>query len=77
MSAKRRLLLVDDDKDLREELAEQLASAGEFETAEAATGAAGVEQARAGDFDLILLDVGLPDIDGREACTSSVRSAPG
>lgn len=68
MSAKRRLLLVDDDKDLREALAEQLVLTGEFETEEAQTGAAGVEKAKEGGFDLILLDVGLPDIDGREAC---------
>lgn len=68
MTAKRRLLLVDDDKDLREALAEQLVLTGEFETTEAPTGANGVEQAKAGGFDLILLDVGLPDIDGREAC---------
>ncbi|MCC6918121.1 MAG: response regulator transcription factor [Alphaproteobacteria bacterium] len=68
MSAKRRLLLVDDDKDLREELAEQLALTGEFETEQAQTGAAGVERSKSGDYDLILLDVGLPDIDGREAC---------
>lgn len=68
MSVKRRLLLVDDDKDLRQALAEQLVLTGEFETAEAPTGANGVEQASAGGFDLILLDVGLPDIDGREAC---------
>lgn len=68
MSAKRRLLLVDDDKDLRDELAEQLTLTGEFETEEAPTGANGVERAKTGDYDLILLDVGLPDIDGREAC---------
>jgi DNA-binding response OmpR family regulator len=67
MSAKR-LLLVDDDKDLREALAEQLLVTGEFETAESPTGANGVEKASSGQFDLILLDVGLPDIDGREAC---------
>jgi DNA-binding response OmpR family regulator len=68
MTAKRRLLLVDDDKDLRDELAEQLVLTGEFETEQAQTGAGGVEKARTGDFDLIILDVGLPDIDGREAC---------
>lgn len=68
MTAKRRLLLVDDDKDLREALVEQLVLTGEFETAEAQTGASGVEQAKDGGFDLVLLDVGLPDIDGREAC---------
>lgn len=68
MTVKRRLLLVDDDNDLRVALAEQFAVTGEFETAEAPTGANGVEQAKNGDFDLVLLDVGLPDIDGREAC---------
>ncbi len=75
MSAKRRLLLVDDDKDLRDELAEQLALTGEFETEEAQTGASGVEKAKVGDFDLILLDVGLPDIDGREACRLMRKAA--
>lgn len=68
MSVKRRLLLVDDDKDLREALAEQFALTGEFETVEAPNGANGVEQAKTGNFDLVMLDVGLPDIDGREAC---------
>ncbi len=68
MSGKRRLLLVDDDADLREALSEQLTVSGEFETSEAPTGANGLEQAKTGGFDLILLDVGLPDLDGREVC---------
>ncbi len=68
MSAKRRILLVDDDKDLREGLSEQLRLSGEFETDEAPTGAAGVERVRHGQFDLVVLDVGLPDLDGREVC---------
>ena len=74
MSVKRRLLLVDDDKDLRQALAEQLVLTGEFETAEAPTGANGVEQAAAGGFDLIILDVGLPDIDGREALPADAQA---
>ncbi|HRE60113.1 MAG TPA: response regulator transcription factor [Micropepsaceae bacterium] len=68
MSAKRRILLVDDDKDLREGLSEQLRLSGEFETDEAPTGASGVERARQSQFDLVVLDVGLPDLDGREVC---------
>lgn len=68
MSAKRRILLVDDDKDLREGLSEQLRLSGEFDTDEAPTGASGVERARQGQFDLVVLDIGLPDLDGREVC---------
>ena len=68
MAVKKRLLLVDDDDDLREELKEQFAMYDEFETAGAATAGEGIELAKAGPFDLILLDVDLPDMLGTEAC---------
>jgi DNA-binding response OmpR family regulator len=64
----KRLLLVDDDDALRSSLAEQLTLYEEFQAAEADTAARGLERAKAEAFDLILLDVGLPDMDGREAC---------
>jgi len=64
----KRILLVDDDDALRQSLAEQLALHEEFDTAEAETAGKGIERAKAETFDLILLDVGLPDMDGREAC---------
>jgi CheY-like chemotaxis protein len=63
-----RILLVDDDAELRSALAEQLALHDEFSVALAETGSKGVQAARAGEVGLVLLDVGLPDIDGREAC---------
>ena len=63
-----RILLVDDDDDLREALAEQLVMTDEFDVFEAADAAAAMEQVRAGQFDLAVLDVGLPDTDGRELC---------
>jgi DNA-binding response OmpR family regulator len=66
MNAQKRILLVDDDQPLRQALAEQLE--GEFVAVEAATAAEGLATARAGRFDAILLDVGLPDMDGRELC---------
>jgi DNA-binding response OmpR family regulator len=68
MGAAKRILLVDDDADLREALAEQLGLTEEFEAVGVETGAAGLESAKGGRFDLIVLDVGLPDIDGREVC---------
>ena len=62
------ILIIDDDDDLREALAEQLALHEEFRTVQAATAGDGVRQAREVRADLILLDVDLPDMDGREAC---------
>ncbi len=67
-AAAKKILLVDDDDNLRRTLAEQLALDGAFETAEAATAADGLAKAKAGNFDAILLDVGLPDGDGRDVC---------
>jgi DNA-binding response OmpR family regulator len=68
--AGKRILLVDDDVALRQTLAEQLTVAGEFSAAEAGTGADALRLAKAELFDLILLDVGLPDADGRAVCAS-------
>lgn len=67
MSTARRLLLVDDDEDLRTSLKDQLMLHDEFEVSEAGTAAKGMEAAKAGRFDLAVFDVGLPDMDGREA----------
>ena len=63
----RTILIVDDDADLREMLVEQLSLYEEFEVLEEATAAKGVQSARAGIVDLLIMDVGLPDMDGREA----------
>src|SRR6187551_2018987 len=63
----KKILVVDDDDSLRESLVEQLSLYEEFETDQAATGAKGVQQARQGRVDLVVMDVGLPDMDGREA----------
>ena len=68
MKTGKRILLVDDDDLFRQSLAEQLSVYEEFETAEANSGAAGLAEAKAERYDAILLDVGLPDHDGREIC---------
>ena len=74
MSNVRRILIIDDDDDLRESLADQLALHQEFEVVSAPTATKGLEQAKSGPFDLVLLDVSLPDMDGREACKILRRS---
>jgi DNA-binding response OmpR family regulator len=66
MAARKRLLLVDDDTALRQSLAEQLTA--EFDTVSADTGAAALQAAQQDRFDAVLLDVGLPDVDGRDVC---------
>ena len=68
MAQRKTILIVDDDDDIRESLAEQLGLGDEFNTQTAPTGEAGVAAAVAARSDLILLDVDLPDIDGREVC---------
>ena len=67
MAQRKTLLIVDDDSDLRGAVAEQL-QAEDFVTLEAATAGEGVRRAQADRPDLILMDVDLPDFDGREAC---------
>ncbi len=68
MSTARNLLLVDDDQELRDSLKDQLALHDEFDILTAGTAGQGIDTAKKERLDLILLDVGLPDMDGREAC---------
>ncbi len=68
MSALKKILLVDDDDDLREALAEQLLTTEDFDVFDAASGAQAMEKTRQAIYDLVILDVDLPDTDGRELC---------
>ncbi|ODT15308.1 MAG: DNA-binding response regulator [Kaistia sp. SCN 65-12] len=65
--AARRILVVDDDDLLRESLVEQLSLYEEFELLDEPTATKGVQRARAEPTDLLIMDVTLPDMDGREA----------
>ena len=66
MSNVRKILVVDDDTELREMLVEQLALHDEFEAVAVDSGTKAVQAAKAEQLDLVIMDVGLPDIDGRE-----------
>lgn len=63
----RTILLVDDDNDLRETLVEQLSLYDEFSILQETTAGKGIQTARSNQVDLLIMDVGLPDMDGREA----------
>ncbi len=67
MSATHHILLVDDDQSLRDALAEQLALYDEFRVSTTATATGSVKMVQAERVDLVVMDVGLPDMDGREA----------
>ena len=70
MANARKILIVDDDTDLRDTLVEQLSLHDEFEASAVDTGAKGASAAKANAPDLVLMDVGLPDTDGREVVRS-------
>lgn len=63
----RTILIVDDDPELRETLVEQLSLYEEFSVVEEDTAAKGIQTVRGNLIDLVIMDVGLPDMDGREA----------
>ena len=62
-----RLLVVDDDRALRDVLRRALTLAG-YEVRQAETGAEALAEVTSGVPDAVVLDVGLPDIDGLEVC---------
>jgi len=61
------ILIIDDDPQIREVLRIALKQAG-FDVREAGDGTEGLAKARNGRDDLIVLDIGLPGMDGLELC---------
>jgi len=74
MTQARTILIIDDDKALRQSLAEQLGDGEGFTVRQAGTGAEGLAAAHTPGVDLIILDLGLPDMDGREVCKALRRA---
>lgn len=76
MASPRPILIIDDDAAVRETLLEQLAIDGEFAPAAAdcAKAASAMLEGENARFDAIVLDIGLPDADGREYCVQLRRS---
>ncbi|MCJ2034792.1 response regulator transcription factor [Methylobacterium sp. J-068] len=69
-----RLLICDDDASLRETLMEQLALNEEFTVLSAVDGQSAVARVTDDRIDLAVMDVGLPDMDGREAVRAMRRN---
>jgi DNA-binding response OmpR family regulator len=66
MSNVSRLLVIDDDVDLRDTLVEQLKLHREFDIVTGGCVSDAVERVQSERVDLAIMDVGLPDMDGRE-----------
>ena len=64
----KRILLVDEDEHLRTALAEQLELHEDFLTVEAGSGSEALAALEKDVYEAILLDVALPDMDGRDVC---------
>lgn len=70
-----RVLLIDDDRDLREIARMALEIVGKMEVLTAATAEEAIEQARSAQVDVILLDLLMPDLGGREIF-AALRALP-
>src|SRR5579864_1692403 len=60
----KRILIIDDEADIREVAQVSLELVGQYEVLTAASGREGVASARSGQPDAILLDVTMPELDG-------------
>lgn len=69
-----RVLIVDDEEPLRASLAYALTREG-YSVTTAADGPAALEQARASEPDIVILDLMLPGLDGMEVCRRLRRSS--
>jgi CheY-like chemotaxis protein len=69
-----RILLVEDNEMNRDMLSRRLERKG-HEVAIAVNGREGIEMAKAGGYDLVLMDMSLPEVDGWEA-TRQLRAEP-
>lgn len=68
MSGTKKILLIDDDDALRDTLKEQFTLHDEFVVTDAANATAGIKAVKDEHADIVVLDVNMPDMDGREAC---------
>ena len=75
MSPKGSILIIDDEQEIRESL-EQLLRLGGYQADSASTGEEGLKRIEGGVFDLVLLDINLPDRNGLDLLKSIKHDSP-
>jgi DNA-binding NtrC family response regulator len=75
MSPKGSILIIDDEQEIRESL-EQLLRLEGYQPASASTAQEGLKKAEENLFDVVLLDISLPDLNGLEVLKSIKRDNP-
>ena len=70
-----RILIIDDEPLIRRAMADYLAECG-YKTSTAADGAEGLARARAEQFDIVLVDLRMPRVDGLEVITTLHAEQP-
>ncbi|UWQ95315.1 response regulator [Rhodobacteraceae bacterium M385] len=68
------ILIIDDDPNIKDVIGFAVEAAG-FTPAYASDGAEGLTKAQSGAFDLVVLDIGLPEMDGLEVCKALRRTS--
>jgi DNA-binding response OmpR family regulator len=71
-----RILVVDDEPHIVSLVTRALRAEG-YDTVSADDGQAALDAAQGGDIDLVILDVGLPSMDGSRSCARCARRADG
>jgi len=74
MSNRHKILIIEDDLELHGALTDQFSLYEEYDAVAAENGNNGLQVAKTEQIDLVIMDVGLPDIDGREAARMLRRS---
>ena len=69
----RKILIVDDEEKIREVIGEYIRFKG-YSTEEASDGMEAVEKVRKNDYDLIIMDIMMPKLDGFSACKEIKKS---
>ena len=68
--AAKKILLVDDDNPLRESLAEELLATGNYQVDQASGAKVGLQLATSKTYDMMILDVSMPEMNGCEVCAA-------
>ncbi|WP_341862756.1 response regulator [Gymnodinialimonas sp. 57CJ19] len=68
------ILIIDDDPNIKDVIGFAVEAAG-FSPSYASDGAEGLAKAQSGAFDLVVLDIGLPEMDGLEVCKALRRTS--